>query len=54
MGQASLGKSRQVRGDEKSWDPGYWELGQASLGIGKSRQVGGDEKSWDPGYWELG
>ena len=51
LGQASLGKSRQVGGDRKSWNSGYWELGQASLG--KSRQVGGDRKSWNSGYWEL-
>ena len=43
LGEASLGKSRQVGGDGTSWNTGYGELGYASLG--KSRQVGGDGKS---------
>ena len=33
----NLGKSRQVDGDGKSWNTGYRQLGEASLG--KSRQV---------------
>ena len=50
--QTGLGKSRQVGGDGKSWNTGYWRLGWASLG--KSRQVGGNGKSWNTGYWQLG
>ena len=43
QGQASLGKSRQVGSNGKSWETGYWQLGYARLS--KSRQVGGDGKS---------
>ena len=32
LGEASLGKSRQLGGDGESWNTGYGELGQASLG----------------------
>ena len=48
--EASLGKSRQVGGDGKSWPSDNWRLGSASLG--KSWQVGGDGK-WPSGIWRL-
>eukprot|EP00973_Karenia_brevis_P009230 1252120-Karenia_brevis.AAC.1 len=32
LGWTSLGKSRQVGGNQQSWGPGYWQPGQSSLG----------------------
>ena len=43
--EASLGKSRQVGGDGKSWPSDNWRLGSASLGkwaaTGNGRQAFG-------------
>ena len=41
--QASLGKSRQVGRDGKSWNAGYWQLGVGTLRY--PRYAGGDGKS---------
>ena len=38
LGQASLGKSMQVRGDGKSWQLGYLLLGLGQASLGKSVQ----------------
>ena len=52
-GKAEIRRSsRSNEADEKSSDPGYWELGWASLG--KCRQVGSDGKSPNAGYCQRG